>query len=213
MIKIEITDPHLLDKKTLQETACYLMALTGGKLVIPSDLSIQENLESINASKSKTTLKPFKEEEFIPVSSEIVNISPVSAATVFNSKSLIDLDSDGLPWDMRIHARTKTKTTEGKWKKLRGVGPLTVKEIEEELKEVQNIPAPPVVIGSIDNVSTFTDLMSLVTGAITAGTLKRDQVIEILKPYGLPSLALVSTRLDLIPSIMFSIKEVINATC
>jgi len=277
MIKLEITDPHLMDKKALQETAIYLMALTGGKLVIPEPHHHQhplaEDLAKYVADKPSMTLKSPEEyeqqvgrvdkkpyvapallpltvedqldmhqlagtdpldidEEFIPVPPEVVNIpAPPSPAEIFmNSpavaKSSVELDIQGMPWDLRIHARTKTKMKDGSWKKLRGIGPDVVKRVEAELKTVQNIPAPPpsvpvpaapvtaaAVIPAAIAVPGFSDLMTLVTKSITEGKLKRDQVVEVLKPFGIASLPLVSTRLDLIPAIMLALEVKINESC
>lgn len=249
MIKIEITDPHLLDKKAIQETAKYLMALTGGQLAIPAerkvnvgDISeqaadfkkIAENIAnnivrpalSIDAQLDMHQLNgtdPFElEEELIPVPPEVVNIPTPTAAEIFNPvnglnlppvpKPSVELDAAGMPWDKRIHARTKTKMKDGTWKKARNIGPLVVKHVEEELKHVQSIPVPPVCHESTDAPATFADLMTLVTQGITSGKLKRDQIVSILEPFGPLSLPLVATRLDLIPELMKKIKEVIDGT-
>jgi len=265
MIKLEITDPHLLDKKALQETAIYLMALSGGKLVIPErkvnvgDISeqaaefkkIAENIAnnivrpplSVDEQLDMQQIagvafdEPLIEEELIPVPAESVCLHAPTAAEIFNPvnglnlppvpKPSVELDTQGMPWDVRIHARTKTKMKDGSWKKLRGIGPDVVKRVEGELKAVQNIPAPPPSVAvpvapvtatavipaapAVAAVPGFTDLMALVTKSITEGTLKRDQVVEVLKPFGIPSLPLVSTRLDLIPAIMLALEGVINA--
>lgn len=258
MIKLEITDPHLLDKKALQETAIYLMALSGGKLVIPPGLPpIEEMLEKHSTTPAAPAPLSIDdqldmqqlnggldslgiEEELIPVPPEVVDVPAPTAAQVFSNpvhslnlppvpKPNVELDSQGMPWDLRIHARTKTKMKDGSWKKLRGVGPEIVKRVEAELKAVQNIPAPPPSVPvpvppvaatavapaatAVAAVPGFTDLMSLVTKSITEGRLKRDQVVEVLKPFGIPSLPLVSTRLDLIPAIILALEGVINAPC
>lgn len=54
----------------------------------------------------------------------------------------VDLDADGLPWDARIHAGTKTKKADGKWKAKRNVDPELVKQVEAELRQVMAIPDP-----------------------------------------------------------------------
>jgi len=277
MIKIEITDPHLLDMKTLHATGTYLLNLAGeesgpGDLCNWTDQEVLDGLKRCQADleesmkptthwdisdggEDKTTVDARKhyvapaltplansmatkdsergrgfhpvvphddlgiEEELIPVPPEVVSVvPPLPAHEVF--KPAVELDIEGLPWDLRIHARTKTKNKDGSWKKLRGAGPEVVKRIEAELRGVQSIPVPPLVLVAPPlpgeapaTVPGFSDLMSLVTKSITEGRLRRDQVVEILKPFGIPSLPLVSTRLDLIPSIMASITEVANAPC
>jgi len=252
MIKIEIQDPHLLDKKVLQETAKYLMGLSGGQLVIPpssADLgryvpamtikSIQDELQidmdppvptSYGAdlsAEAATTEPPIPtpdnfnegeeiiEEAFIPVPPETVDITP-PAHEVFKPASSIELDSKGLPWDRRIHARTKTKIADGSWKRLRGLTEARAVEIEQELRDALSAPAAPVPSvppAPTDEAPTFMDLMTLVTTSITAGRLNRIQVVEVLGGFGLSSLSLVPTRVDLIPAIMVKIKEVADAPC
>jgi hypothetical protein len=139
---------------------------------------------------------------------------PAIPSKIFSPTPQVELDIHGMPWDIRIHARTKTKMKDGSWKKLRGVGPATVKTVEAQLTNVQNIPAPPPsALPATESAPGFTDLMTLVTKAITEGRLRRDQVTEVLKPFGVPSLPLVSTRLDLIPAIMAALNGVINAPC
>lgn len=165
-------------------------------------------------------------EEYIPVPAETVVApcpaqifaAPVPVPAV--AQPGVELDTEGLPWDMRIHARTKTKMKDGSWKKLRGIGPDVVKSVEAELKAVQSLPAavvppapvavpeippPPVALG-------FMDLMTLVTGAITDGSLKRDQVLEVLGRWGIPSLPVIASRPDLIPEVITALQGVINAS-
>jgi len=48
------------------------------------------------------------------------------------------LDAEGMPWDDRIHASTKTKTVNGCWKKRRGVEDVLVRQVEAELKGGQS---------------------------------------------------------------------------
>lgn len=138
---------------------------------------------------------------------------PIKAAEERLEHPSVELDSDGLPWDSRIHSRTKSKTKDGRWKKIRGVGAEIVKRVEDELKKVQNIPAAPALSASVssENAPTFADLMSLVTRSITNGKLTREQVIEVLKPFEIPSLPLLATRLDLIPAVVQAFKGVIDA--
>lgn len=45
------------------------------------------------------------------------------------------LDTDGIPWDERIHASTKSQNKDGTWKKLRGVDEVTYGRIHAELQE------------------------------------------------------------------------------
>lgn len=46
-----------------------------------------------------------------------------------------ELDADGLPWDERIHAGTKTKTAKGIWTKRRGTPDATYNKVVAELRQ------------------------------------------------------------------------------
>jgi len=43
-------------------------------------------------------------------------------------------DATGLPWDERIHAGSKKQNADGTWKKRKGVQPVTISEVEAELR-------------------------------------------------------------------------------
>lgn len=72
--------------------------------------------------------------------------------------NLGEFDSAGKPWDERIHASTKSKNADGRWKKKKGVDQALVAEIEgsapvsmsdklaraESAVGLGNVPAPPV---------------------------------------------------------------------
>lgn len=45
------------------------------------------------------------------------------------------LDKDGIPWDARIHAGTKTQNKDGTWKKLRNVDEVLYGQVHAELQE------------------------------------------------------------------------------
>lgn len=53
------------------------------------------------------------------------------------------VDSNGLPWDERIHASTKTTTADGAWKKKRGVDDETRAAVEAELLGGEDTPPAP----------------------------------------------------------------------
>lgn len=56
----------------------------------------------------------------------------------------VELDADGLPWDARIHASTKGKNQDQRWKAKRGVEPTLVAQVQAELRAVMGAPAAPV---------------------------------------------------------------------
>lgn len=59
-----------------------------------------------------------------------------AAHQLVQATAAIDLDKDGLPWDIRIHAGTKTKNADGRWKAKRGVEDALVAQVHAELRQV-----------------------------------------------------------------------------
>lgn len=94
---------------------------------------------------------------------------------------------------------------------MRGVSADVVERVQAELKKVQDIPTPPPApVPASGSSPSFADLMALVTRSITDGKLKREQVIDVLKPFDIPALPLLATRLDMIPAVMDALNEVIK---
>ena len=57
----------------------------------------------------------------------------------------VELDKNGIPWDERIHAGTKTKTAKGVWKRKKGVDDDTFNSVTTQLKAAVtngDTPAP-----------------------------------------------------------------------
>lgn len=55
----------------------------------------------------------------------------------------VALDKKGLPWDVRIHASSKTINADGTWRQKRGVAPELVTTVEAQLRAVMAVPVPP----------------------------------------------------------------------
>lgn len=56
-----------------------------------------------------------------------------------------ELDSACMPYDLRIHAKTKTKCKDGTWKKAKGADPALVAAVETELRNAMTAPVIPAV--------------------------------------------------------------------
>ena len=67
-------------------------------------------------------------------------IPPAPPAPPMPPISGIDVDITGLPWDGRIHASSRAKTTEGLWRARRGVDKALVAQVEAQLKQTMAIP-------------------------------------------------------------------------
>lgn len=72
-----------------------------------------------------------------------ISINPDSFNPAIAHPAGAELDSAGLPWDMRIHSREKTKVKDGTWKIKRGVDANVVTQVTSQLKNVMHIPSPP----------------------------------------------------------------------
>ena len=59
----------------------------------------------------------------------------------------VELDSEGYPWDHRIHASTKTKIADGSWKVKRGIDTTLIDQVRAEFDRAASVPAgmvPPI---------------------------------------------------------------------
>lgn len=72
-----------------------------------------------------------------------VAVAPSAPVAPLTPASGVELDKNGLPWDARIHASTKTKKGDGTWTAKRGVDPALVPQVEAELRQVMGAPAAP----------------------------------------------------------------------
>lgn len=77
---------------------------------------------------------------------------PAEAPATSAPTGSIDLDADGIPWDERIHASTKTKTQSGHWTKKRKVDEVLYGQVHAKLQEQyasgaegkdEDVPPPP----------------------------------------------------------------------
>jgi len=66
------------------------------------------------------------------------------APVVTPPTSTVLLDSEGLPWDKRIHASTRTKRVgDDTWKLMKGVDKALVEQVKAELRATMAVPTPP----------------------------------------------------------------------
>ena len=175
--------------------------------------------------------KDDKAEVEIPVPANAVHIvepiTPVPPAPPLDDDSSwpappggTTLDADGIPWDNRIHAASKTQCKDGTWKLRPGVDKDLVAQVKAQLRGVQElpVPAPPVAdpaaalfapppppppapTAPADCPATFAELIKALTPRLTAGTLTADQVNAACQTVGLATCNLLAARQDLIPAV------------
>lgn len=132
----------------------------------------------------------------------------------------VPVDSEGLPWDGRIHSSSKEKLVkDSTWKLKRGVDKALVEQVKAELRGVMAIPttatvtethglhplvaaqstAPAPTAPAAGSITTFAQLMA----AITAAKIDQATVAAILPTIdpAITSLAVVAPRPELIPRV------------
>jgi hypothetical protein len=128
-------------------------------------------------------------------------------------------DKNGLPWDARIHASTKTFNADGTWRGRRNTDAAIITAVEAELRALMAIPAPatasiaPVAINSVAvppppgpaatvSPTTLAEMMPLLTTAMLAGKLQPTAVGEVLAEMGVAGGApMLAARPDLVPQV------------
>jgi hypothetical protein len=160
---------------------------------------------------------PSPEPVFTPPAAEIEAAPPPPPET-----AVPELDAGGLPWDQAIHSSGKTIKKTGKrkgcWNYRKNITEKQIAEVEESLRgvaptaapdleaappppgETVDIPPPPPPAQSTGTV-TFPGLLAEITKALADGVLQQSTVDMIIRQHGLANIALVSTRLDLVPVI------------
>lgn len=151
-------------------------------------------------------------------------VSTTSTSTIMETATNVPVDSEGLPWDGRIHSSSKEKLVkDSTWKLKRGVDKALVEQVKAELRGVMAIPtaapvtethglhpnanplvaaqstAPAPTAPAAGSITTFAQLMA----AITASKIDQATVAAILPTIdpALTSLAVVAPRPELIPRV------------
>lgn len=167
-----------------------------------------------------------------------VNIPPVpqsasAAGTVAPPQTNpVELDSEGLPWDKRIHSSAKTKIASGTWKLARGVEPNVVDAVKAELRGlmdapalvgeiVPKIPTPPIVTEIITPPPpashylmspirhSFVDFIEDITKLLVSKKLAQPEIIKACNDAGVAAPNLLAARQDLIPQVAKALTDIV----
>lgn len=137
----------------------------------------------------------------------------------------VTLDKEGLPWDARIHASSRTQNADGTWRLKRGLQKDHLEKVTAELRQVMAIPSPapgpqlvppppaaiahapqsavpappPPVADEVSMRQKYIDLFGRISAAMSAGKLTQAQLDTCLQSISVPSLPLLGARLDLVP--------------
>jgi hypothetical protein len=121
-------------------------------------------------------------------------------------------DKNGLPWDARIHASSKTMNADGSWRGRRNTDAHIIASVEAELRALMAIPAsvainsvavpPPPGPAATVSPTTLAEMMPLLTTAMLAGKLQPTAVGEVLAEMGVAGGApMLAARPDLVPQV------------
>lgn len=188
-----------------------------------------------------------------PVPTPTASAAPSAPVTTLPPVNGVELDSEGLPWDARIHSGSKAKVASGAWKKRKGVDPAEFDAVVAELKAVMSAPAapsepnpaqafggseqpanttiapppppppaapaatvppppPPAVTAPANPTGlTLTDLFKKSAVAMTKGHITQEEVNQCCRNHGVPMLALLGNRPDLLPAVNAEIDAIINS--
>lgn len=176
-----------------------------------------ESATPLAASASSANDSPFPVAPSAPAPG-----ATTSTSTITETATNVPVDSEGLPWDGRIHSSSKEKLVkDSTWKLKRGVDKALVEQVKAELRGVMAIPttapvtethgshpnpapliaaqsaAPAPTAPAAGSITTFAQLMA----AITAAKIDQATVASVLPNIdpALTSLAVVAPRPELIP--------------
>lgn len=140
---------------------------------------------------------------------------PGPVAQAGGSAPAVELDTEGLPWDERIHASTKSKVENGNWRAKKGLNDAAfVAKVKAELRArvavgmsaampppatgaavpfvppvAPSLPAQPAVPSvPVGPPTTFEQLMPRITAACTAGVVPMDALSAACAAHKLPSI-------------------------
>jgi len=138
----------------------------GLKVQIMSDV-LESEVARVAAAFANVTPAGLPPEPDAPVTP--VNTAPPADLPPSPPAGGIDVDSTGLPWDMRIHSKPASKGDKtGIWRKKRGVTVEETKRVESELRAIGNIGAPvshATLAASTGNVAPKGDKSNAITYA------------------------------------------------
>jgi len=151
-----------------------------------------------------------------PEAAKVISVVP-TAPLPSETDGVIELDSEGLPWDARIHSSGAGKLAKtGCWKRKRNIDPITIANVEAELRQKYDSPAPaaplvnhpalpptpstthvPPAPAAPEAITQLPQLMKYITG----NEIQLDVIMPILANHGLKGMPELAMKPELIPVI------------
>ena len=161
----------------------------------------------LDTDDEKQLKLPLRSEQ--PVENPYVLNAPAEPEPSFDPD---DRDTDGLPWDERIHSSGRVKSGDGRWRQRRGVDKAVLATVTAELSGAPTVPAPPPVQATVPAppppapppvTMTLAQAMPRITAGLAAGKFTQALLREVIAEYGIENGLLgLFERPDLIPAVM-----------
>lgn len=111
------------------------------------------------------------------------------------------VDSAGFPWDHRIHATTKGRNMDGRWKKKKNVDEAVIGQIELDLRQTYAAPPAPGAPLEPGEPTTPPALFAWAAAQMAKGALTQGVVFAAVSAVGLPNPLALTARPDLVPAV------------
>jgi hypothetical protein len=132
-----------------------------------------------------------------------VTIRPGSVRLVVPPEQPPELDAAGEPWDPNLHASSKAKLKNGRWRLRRG-GPAKPAADAPPPPAAPVVPPPPPAPAEVPPVPegpTFRTLVALIVAARNEDRLSDEKIAEIVTAAGAPDLQSLAAMPALIPAV------------
>lgn len=138
-IRIEVTNPAEHQPSELRAVATFLNNLAAdretGRIAQVGDVAVATHSAPLAVAA-------------VPGASSVTETKQAAADAQEDSPTCdtSEADVNGVYWDARIHAETKTKNKDGSWRQKRGVDADLVQQVLNEQQQPESDDAPPVPV-------------------------------------------------------------------
>jgi hypothetical protein len=130
--------------------------------------------------------------------SSVVAVPPDVVTLPHPTIAPVETDADGIEWNAELHASSKAKTKDGKWRKKRGVDseetpePHTVAPVLEPVVQMPHTVAPP------SNATTYADLLTLCSQKMGLGVLDMNVLATLQLEFGIDNITMLIAKPDML---------------
>lgn len=153
---------------------------------------------------------------------------PPVATPVISTTPAAELDSAGIPWDVRIHSNAKTKTKAGVWRTRKNITEEELNTVMHELRTgtVVNVPKPvvaaplppptvlppppPVEPITVEMETPFQTFMKMLNHYHGHGRITTAEILSIIKPYNVLNVPALQARPDLLDPITIAVHNFVK---